>query len=65
MKKFINSVTAVWMLIVFMFLQYWFWLSIANDAGDVAVRLFVAGGVFVFVGVMPFILTQWVSRVLK
>lgn len=53
MKKLITVIAALWLFLVFAFLQYWFWSGVSSGHGSAVVNAIVGCFVFFVVGVVP------------
>lgn len=53
MKKLITVIAALWLFLVFAFLQFWFWGGVTSGHGNSVVNAIVGCFVFFVVGVVP------------
>lgn len=65
MGRFVKVVAAGWLIVVFAFLQLWFWSGVVHGAGGEIIRIFVCLIVFVLVGLAPVKLIKIIGGMFK
>nr|DAH52781.1 MAG TPA: hypothetical protein [Caudoviricetes sp.] len=65
MKSVITVISALWLAVIFAFLQYWFWSTLSVNADGAMGRMFVAVVVFLLVGLAPVKLIKVVANLFK